>query len=434
MKELNGVQEVQEAQAVLGVQQIRRIDARHIWHPYAEPGLRTFPVRKTKGAHLELEDGRTLIDAMSSWWAAIHGHGHPRLTRAAHEQIDRMSHVMFGGLTHEPAARLATNLMELTGGAFEQVFYSDSGSVSVEVAIKMALQYARGAGHPERTKLLTWRSGYHGDTFAAMSVCDPQGGMHSMWAGTLAEQVFAPAPPLPGKDVSAYLADFEGRVTPEVAAVIIEPLVQGAGGMRFHSPELLTGVRDICDRRGILLIADEIATGFGRAGHLFATLDNGVVPDIMCVGKALTGGFMTLAATLATADVAETMQPRALLHGPTFMANPLACAVAVESTAMVAEGAWRTQVPRIEAWLQRGLAPLRGADGVADVRVKGAIGVVEMETDVPLDRATAAAMDHGVWVRPFGRLIYAMPPYICTEEQVATICAGMRAAAEVSAR
>ena len=415
----------------ISAEDIAALDARHIWHPYAGPGEPTLVVDSAAGVHLTLADGTTLIDAMSSWWAAAHGHGHPRLKAAAAAQIERMSHVMFGGLTHEPAARLTRNLMELTRGDFEQVFYSDSGSVSVEVAIKMALQYARGLGHPERTKMLTWRSGYHGDTFAAMSVCDPEGGMHSMWTGTLARQIFAPAPPTRGAspaERATYLHELEACITEEVAALVIEPVVQGAGGMRFHDHELVRGARDICDRHGIVLIADEIATGFGRTGDLFATQAAGVVPDIMCVGKAMTGGFMTMAATLATAKVSERMRPRALMHGPTFMANPLACAVSAEATALIVEGHWREQVAGIEKQLQRGLTGLAEEPGVVDVRVLGAIGVVEMEREVNMAAATAAAVEQGVWLRPFGRLIYIMPPFISTADEVTLMCRGVRAA------
>ncbi|MGJ4179072.1 adenosylmethionine--8-amino-7-oxononanoate transaminase [Corynebacterium macclintockiae] len=406
--------------------QVAAVDSAHMWHPYAAPGAPAFEVIGTDGAFLQLADGRRVIDGMSSWWAACHGHSHPRLVNAAKEQIDRFSHVMFGGLTHEPAARLTTQLMELTRGDFSHVFYSDSGSVSVEVAIKMALQ----ASPPERTKLLTWRSGYHGDTFGAMSVCDPQGGMHSLWAGTLTEQVFAPAPPTEGaseSEQSDYLAQMERLITDDVAAIIIEPGVQGAGGMRFHDNALVAGVRRLCDKHGILMIADEIATGFGRTGSLFVTQDAGVVPDIMCVGKALTGGFISLAATLATGDVAKRMQPTPLMHGPTFMANPLACAVAAESTALIAEGQWRSAVPRIDAGLRKGL---QGAPGLT--RVRGAIGVLEMDHEVDMAAATEAALKHGVWLRPFGRLIYAMPPYICTDEDIARICRAIHAAGEAA--
>ena len=417
------------------------IDTAHIWHPYAAPGAGNLPVSRTRGVHLELADGRLLIDAMSSWWAAAHGHGHPRLVHAAHEQIGRMSHVMFGGLTHEPAARLTQNLLELTSGEtgahYSRVFLADSGSVSVEVAIKMALQYARGTGHPERNRLLTWRSGYHGDTFAAMSVCDPDGGMHSMWRGVLAEQRFAPAPPVRGAseaEHAAYLTDFEQHLTDDVAAVVIEPVVQGAGGMRFHDAELVQGVRELCTKHGVLLIADEIATGFGRTGQLFATLDNGVVPDILCLGKAITGGFMTLAAVLTTDEVAAGMEPSAIMHGPTFMGNPLACAVAAEATAMIAEGDWREQTRNIAGWLAEALAPARAIPGVADVRVLGAIGVVEMSFDVEMTATTQAAVDHGVWLRPFGRNIYTMPPFICTEDQIGQIGRAVVAAAQAASQ
>lgn len=417
--------------------EIAEIDAAHIWHPYAEPGQFTYPVESASGPRITLHDGRVLIDAMSSWWSAIHGHRNPRLVAAAEAQLANMSHVMFGGLTHQPAALLTKRLLDITGGAFSQVFYSDSGSVSVEVAMKMALQYAIGQGHPERTTFLTWRSGYHGDTFATMSVCDPEGGMHAMWGDALKPQVFAPAPPVRGASEaqrSAYLEQFALLITGDIAGVIIEPVVQGAGGMRFHDPELVQGLRQLCDASGIPLIADEIATGFGRSGDLFTTLDNGVVPDIMCVGKAMTGGFMTLAATLATEKIASGMAPKALMHGPTFMANPLACAVAAESVAMVAEGQWREQVARIEAGLEQGLRPLANTPGVADVRVLGAIGVVEMEDDVPMRETTEAAMAQGVWVRPFGRLIYTMPPYVCTDDEVAQICQSITQAAHTAAK
>lgn len=416
---------------------IGTIDARSLWHPYAAPGTDTLIVNSAEGVSLTLADGRMVIDAMSSWWSTVHGHRNPRLMAAAHAQLDVLPHVMFGGLTHEPAALLAKRLRELVDDPLTTIFYSDSGSVSVEVALKMALQYSRGIGHPERTRLLTWRSGYHGDTFAAMSVCDPDGGMHSLWSGVLAQQVFAPAPPVRGSSpdaVEAYLAKFESLIDDTIAGVIIEPVVQGAGGMRFHDDELLRGVRRICDNAGIVLIADEIATGFGRTGELFATQGAGVTPDILCVGKALTGGTMTLAATITTTAVADAIASEAgggaLMHGPTFMANPLACAVAAESLAIISEGEWRTQVPRIERELSRGLAPLADSPAVRDVRVLGAIGVVEMERDVDMRAATAAAVDNGVWLRPFGKLVYTMPPYTVTSEEVATICAAIAAIVE----
>lgn len=417
--------------------EIRATDAACLWHPYAAPGADVLPVSGTHGVHLTLADGRRLIDAMSSWWSTVHGHRHPRLMEAAHHQLDSLPHVMFGGLTHEPAVVLANRLRDLLDSSLTTIFYSDSGSVAVEVAIKMAMQYSRGIGRPERTRLLTWRSGYHGDTFAAMSVCDPDGGMHSLWAGVLTEQVFAPAPPVrgsTGEDIARYLDVFSGLVDDTIAAVIIEPLVQGAGGMRFHDEELLRGVRSMCDEHGILLIADEIATGFGRTGHLFATHGAGVVPDIMTVGKALTGGTVTLAATITTNEVAQAIASPAgggaLMHGPTFMANPLACAVAAESVALIAEGDWCARVQRIERELLHGLAPLAEHPLVADVRVLGAIGVVEMTRDVDMACATAAAVAHGVWLRPFGRLVYTMPAYISTSDDIAAICAAIAAIVE----
>ena len=335
---------------------------------------------------------------------------------------------MFGGLTHAPAARLAELLVEITPDGLDKVFLADSGSVSVEVAIKIALQYQRAVGKPERHRLLTWRGGYHGDTRAPMSVCDPDGGMHSLWAGTFTPQVFAPAPPPRGSSEAvraAYLDDLESLADDTVAAIIVEPVVQGAGGMRFHDHELLAGLRDICDRRGLLLIADEIATGFGRTGDLFATAAAAVTPDVLCVGKALTGGFLSLAATLTTREVAAAISAGdggGLMHGPTFMANPLACAIAAENLDIIAEGRWRADVPRIEAGLRAGLEPLRAEPGVADVRVLGAIGVVEMDEPVDMARATAACVAEGVWLRPFGKLVYAMPMYICDDGEVAAIC------------
>lgn len=391
------------------------------------------PVSHTDGVYLFLEDGARLIDGMSSWWAAAHGHSHPKLVSAAKQQIDRMSHVMFGGLTHEPAVRLADALLTLAPSHFSKVFFADSGSVSVEVAMKMAIQYQRGVGHPERTKFVTWRGGYHGDTLAPMSVCDPDGGMHSLWTGILPQHTFAPRPPDRGatpQEQAVYLERFESLIDSSHAAVIVEPVVQGAGGMRFHDPGLLVGLRRICDAYGLLLIVDEIATGFGRTGRLFAS--EHIPADIMCVGKALTGGFLSLAATLTTTAVAEAIQTPAgggaLMHGPTFMANPLACAVASAAMELIAGGDWRTQVPRIERELHRGLAELAQLPGVADVRVLGAIGVVEMTEPVDMPAATDAAIAAGVWLRPFGRLIYCMPPFICTSEDIEIICTAVAAA------
>lgn len=413
---------------------ISRLDGAHIWHPYGAIPATTVPlvVRGAAGVHIELADGRRLVDGMSSWWAAIHGYRHPVLDAAAHTQLAAMSHVMFGGLTHEPAARLAELLVQVTPDPLQRVFFADSGSVSVEVAAKMALQYWRGRGHPGRTTLLTWRGGYHGDTFTPMSVCDPDGGMHAMWRGVLAEQIFVPAPP--SSYDPAYLDEVEATVRAhrdELAAVIIEPVVQGAGGMRFHDPAYLTGLRRICDDAGVLLIFDEIATGFGRTGTLFAAGHAGVAPDIMCVGKALTGGYLTLAATLCTADIAAVIsagEAGGLAHGPTFMANPLACAVAVASTELLLDGPWADRVAAVGAGLEAGLRPLAALDGVVDVRVLGAIGVVELAHPVDMPAATAAAVDAGVWLRPFRNLVYVMPPYVCTPADVATITGGVRAA------
>lgn len=415
--------------------EIVAFDQAHLWHPYAPTPapMDPLPVASASGVHLTLSDGRRLIDAMSSWWAAAHGHSHPALVAAAKQQIDRMSHVMFGGLTHEPAVRLGERLVRLTG--LDKVFYADSGSVSVEVAVKMALQYQRGIGHPERNKLLTWRGGYHGDTFAPMSVCDPEGGMHSLWRGVLAEQKFVSTPPA-GEGFGSFVAELEAAIDETVAAIIIEPVVQGAGGMRFHSPKLVAEVRRICSEHGILFIADEIATGFGRTGSLFACEAAGVKPDIMCVGKALTGGFMTLAATLATKEIAEAIQTPegsgALMHGPTFMGNPLACAVADAAVGLIESGDWKIQVPRIESELKAGLAPLTTDPRVADVRVLGAIGVVEMKHPVDMTKTTNAAVEHGVWIRPFGKLIYCMPPFISSSADVEQNCRAIQAAVEAN--
>ncbi|MDL9937446.1 adenosylmethionine--8-amino-7-oxononanoate transaminase [Gordonia sp. ABSL1-1] len=415
-------------------QTISRIDAEHIWHPYGALPATTRPlvVSAASGVHLELADGRRVVDGMSSWWAAIHGYGHPALDAAASAQMAKMSHVMFGGLTHEPAARLAELLVEMTPDRLRKVFFADSGSVSVEVAVKMAMQYWRGRGEPRRTRLLTWRGGYHGDTFTPMSVCDPDGGMHSMWTDVLARQVFVSAPP--HGYTEEYVAELESAIAghrDELAAVIVEPLVQGAGGMRFHHPEYLRALRRICDEQDVLLIFDEIATGFGRTGTLFAADAADVAPDIMCVGKALTGGYLTLAATLCTDEIAAVIsagEAGGLAHGPTFMANPLACAVAVASLTLLADGTWRGRVARIEAELSAGLAPIAALDGVVDVRVRGAIGVVELDRPVEMVAATDAAVAAGVWLRPFRNLVYAMPPYLCDTADIATIVAGIRAA------
>ena len=415
--------------------QISAIDGAHVWHPYSTIGAEALPplvAVGATGAWLTLiHNGRPVqvLDAMASWWTAIHGHGHPVLDEAITRQLATMNHVMFGGLTHEPAARLAQLLVEITPDGLDTVFFSDSGSVSVEVAVKMALQYWRSIGRGSKHRLMTWRGGYHGDTFTPMSVCDPDGGMHSLWTEILAHQEFAPQVPT-GYD-RQYSDAFEKQLSEhadELAAVIVEPVVQGAGGMRFHDPRYLADLRAMCDSHGVLLIFDEIATGFGRSGALFAAEHAGVSPDIMCVGKAMTGGYITLAATLCTRAIAHTIsthEPGALMHGPTFMANALACAVGVASVELLLEQDWRSRVSAIAAGLRAGLAPASGAAGVADVRVLGAIGVIEMDEPVDLGVATAAALERGVWLRPFRNLIYVMPPYICTDDEIEQISSAM---------
>jgi len=415
------------------------LDRRHVWHPYSPmpPTAPALPVVSAKGVRLRLADGRELVDGMASWWCAVHGYRHPVLDRAVREQLDRMAHVMFGGLTHEPAIRLAARLVELSPVGLEHVFFADSGSVAVEVAIKMCLQHWRAQGQPERRRLLTARGGYHGDTFGAMAVCDPVGGMHSLFAGTLAEHVFVDRPPA-GFDLglddgyAAHLERMVDRHAHELAAVIIEPVVQGAGGMHFYSPMVLQHLRRLCDRHQVLLIFDEIATGFGRTGALFACHHAEVAPDVMCVGKALSGGYLPLAATLCSAPIAEAIsrgEGGALMHGPTFMANPLACAVALASTGLLADESWRDDVARIELGLTDGLAPARDLPGVQDVRVLGAIGVIQLDRPVDVVAATRAAVDRGVWLRPFRDLIYTMPPYVTGDDDLAQITAAVVAAA-----
>ncbi len=413
-----------------------------MWHPYG--GLpaappESLPVISAQGVRLRLADGRELIDGMASWWCAIHGYRHPALDAAVREQLKRMAHVMFGGLTHEPAILLAERLVALTPEGLERVFFADSGSVSVEVAIKLALQYQRALGNGERTRLLTVRGGYHGDTFGAMAVCDPVGGMHSLFRDVLAEHVFAERP-VGGFDAglderwAAHVSALVAEHAHELAAVIVEPVVQGAGGMWMYAPECVALLRELCDEHGLLLVLDEIATGFGRTGTMFACEHAGVAPDVMCVGKALTGGYMTLAATLCTGAVAETVsagEGGGLMHGPTFMANPLACTVALASLELLADGGWRERVLAIERGLRAGLEPARELPGVADVRVLGAIGVVQLDREVDVPAATAAAVDRGVWLRPFRDLIYTMPPYaigaddlVCVTDAVLAAAAG----------
>jgi adenosylmethionine-8-amino-7-oxononanoate aminotransferase len=437
-------------------EELRELDRRHLWHPYApipavpEPYL----VESAQGVRLRLTDGRELVDGMSSWWAAIHGYRHPVLDQAVTGQLARMAHVMFGGLTHEPAIRLAERLVSIAPPGMSHVFFADSGSVAVEVAIKMAAQYWQAEGHRKKTRLVALRGGYHGDTLGAMSVTEPGDWMQRLFPGVLTRQMFLSRPPAaprpgnprpgnpwpgnsrpgnPGLDPD-WLRELDALMQaygPELAAVIAEPVVQGAGGMHFYHPEYVAALRDRCDRYRLLLILDEIATGFGRTGELFAASSAGISPDIMCVGKALTGGYLSMAATLCTSQVAEAISNGpggAFMHGPTFMANPLAASVALASTGLLLERDWRGEVARISGRLRAGLAPASALPGVREVRVLGAIGVVELDRPVDMRAATEAAVAAGVWLRPFRNLVYAMPPYVCTPGDVEIITDGMLAA------
>jgi adenosylmethionine---8-amino-7-oxononanoate aminotransferase len=411
--------------AAMDIDGLLAADRAHVWHPYASATspLPVLPVVSASGVRIRLAGGRELIDGMASWWSAIHGYRHPVLDAAVNDQLALMSHVMFGGLTHAPAVRLAERLVEITPEPLTRVFFTDSGSVAVEVALKMAVQYWSSRGEAGRTRMLTVRGGYHGDTLGAMSVCDPQTGMHRLFPG-LPQQLFAERPacsyrePLEDRH-TAELEDLLAAHQDELAAVILEPVVQGAGGMYFYSPAYLARVRTLCDEYDVLLIADEIATGFGRTGKLFACEHADVVPDIMCVGKAMTGGYVSMGATLCTEEVAATISDGpagAFMHGPTFMGNPLAAAVSLASIDLLLGQRWAETVGRITGGLRDGLAPARDLPGVADVRVLGGIGVIEMNEPVDLEKITPLLVERGVWLRPFGRLVYAMPPYIIGDD------------------
>ncbi|MBE3710818.1 adenosylmethionine--8-amino-7-oxononanoate transaminase [Vibrio parahaemolyticus] len=402
-------------------------DRHHIWHPYTSTltPLTCYPVASANGVNIKLEDGTELVDGMSSWWSTIHGYNHPHLNQAAHQQIDQVSHVMFGGITHQPAISLCKKLLSLAPNNLEHVFLADSGSVAVEVSLKMALQYWHAKGE-RRPKFLTLRHGYHGDTFAAMSVTDPDNSMHSLYKGFLPEHIFAQSPTCGYWDEwkPEDLADFEHKIDShhqELAAVILEPIVQGAGGMRIYHPEFLKGVRRLCDKYDLLLIADEVATGFGRTGKLFACEHADIQPDILCVGKALTGGYMTLSATLASKHVADTVcggDAGCFMHGPTFMGNPLACAVATASLELIEQGDWQQQTQQIEMLFSELLPKLEEYDLVKNTRWLGAIGVVETHRPVNMETIQALFVEHGVWIRPFGKLIYMMPPFISKPEDI----------------
>jgi len=427
---LNSITKIDLAQS-----ELLKKDQQFVWHPYSSLSapIPAYEVVSAKGVHLKLADGRELIDGMASWWCAIHGYNHPVLNAAAKDQIDKVSHVMFGGITHAPAVNLCEKLVAITPDGLDKVFLSDSGSVAVEIAIKMAFQYWISQGQPQKNKLLTLRRGYHGDTFTAMSVCDPETGMHHMFDQVVAKHHFAPAPmigvhePWDEEDIAEFTTIIREHKQ-QLAAVILEPIVQGAGGMRFYSPHYLKRVRELCDENNVLLIADEIATGFGRSGKLFACEWAGISPDIMCLGKAITGGYMTLAATLCSAEVSRGIcegEAGCFMHGPTFMGNPLACAVANASIDLLLSSDWQTNIQRIEAQLLTAVLPFNALNDVATTRVLGAIGVIEMKTPVNVAEIQKRFVAEGIWVRPFGKNVYVMPPYIINDSELEQLMSGI---------